>query len=142
MGRLKIYLISFGFWFILMTAGFLNGTVRTFFIEPYLNYTTAHAISTITLLCAITMLTYIFFRAIAMYCAKKKLLFIGLIWFIMVILFEFAFGHFVMGIEWNTLLADYNIFKGRIWILIPVSLLISPYLWGTYFRKKKNNRDC
>ena len=48
------------------------------------------------------------------------------------IAFEFAFGHFVAGHSWSKLLSDYNIFKGRIWLLFLVWVMIMPYVFYKY----------
>jgi len=37
--------------------------------------------------------------------------------------FEFLAGHYVFGTPWHQLVADYNIFRGRIWVLV---LITSP----------------
>lgn len=43
---------------------------------------------------------------------------------------EFGFGQFVMGHSWSTLLHDYNVFAGRIWILVLLTTLLGPWLLG------------
>lgn len=42
--------------------------------------------------------------------------------------FEFLAGHYVFGTPWRQLLADYNIFRGRIWLLVLVTTAIAPWL--------------
>jgi len=54
---------------------------------------------------------------------------IGMIWLGMTVVFEFLFGHFVMGHSWSRLLADYNLFAGRVWILIPIWLVLAPLIF-------------
>jgi len=53
---------------------------------------------------------------------------IGLLWLVMTVAFEFGFGHYVAGHSWNRLLADYNIFNGRVWSLFLVWVTILPYV--------------
>lgn len=38
------------------------------------------------------------------------------------------------GHSWTFMLADYNVLKGRIWILIPVWIIVFPYI-SWLFRK-------
>ena len=52
-------------------------------------------------------------------------------WLGLTLLFEFGFGHFVSHEPWAELLADYNIFRGRIWILVLATTFLSPWLVGT-----------
>ena len=54
---------------------------------------------------------------------------IGVMWLVFTILFEFVFGHFVMGHSWHKLFADYNIFEGRLWSLVLVWTFIGPYIF-------------
>ncbi|PTD93872.1 hypothetical protein C9439_05700 [archaeon SCG-AAA382B04] len=67
--------------------------------------------------------------------SKLDLVLIGTFWFILTIFFEFIFGHYVMGHLWNKLLADYNILKGRIWILVLLTTLVAPLITGTLLNK-------
>ena len=40
------------------------------------------------------------------------------------------FFHFAMGVPWETLLADYNIFAGRLWLVVLLTTLCGPALIG------------
>ena len=48
--------------------------------------------------------------------------------------FELVFGHFVSGLSWSALLADYDIMRGRLWSLILVSVSLGPWFWGAVRR--------
>jgi hypothetical protein len=43
--------------------------------------------------------------------------------------FELLAGHYVFGNSWEKLLADYNLFRGRIWVLVLIVILFAP-LWA------------
>ena len=51
---------------------------------------------------------------------------IGACWLGVTIAFEFLGGHFLFGRPWNTLLADYNLSQGRIWIVVLVATAVGP----------------
>jgi hypothetical protein len=53
---------------------------------------------------------------------------IGLLWLALTVAFEFLAGHFVFRTPWHRLLADYNLAAGRIWVLVPVTTAIAPWL--------------
>jgi hypothetical protein len=55
-------------------------------------------------------------------------IFIGSLWVMLTLIFEFGFG-LLRGHSFTQLLKDYNIFKGRLWILIPAWLLVAPYIF-------------
>lgn len=47
--------------------------------------------------------------------------------------FEFLAGHYLFGSSWEKLLADYNVARGRIWLLIPIVTLLAP-VWAQSMR--------
>ena len=61
----------------------------------------------------------------------STLLLIGLFWLVLGVLFEFGFFHYVMHEPWGKLLADYNIFQGRLLIVVWLSVLLSPLVCGS-----------
>lgn len=53
---------------------------------------------------------------------------VGATWVGMTTAFEFCFGHFVAGQSWETLLADYDLRRGRLWPLVLVTTAAAPAL--------------
>jgi len=51
-------------------------------------------------------------------------------WTAMTVCFEFGFFHFVAGVPWEKLLADYNLFAGRLWVLVLLTTLGGPAMIG------------
>jgi hypothetical protein len=51
---------------------------------------------------------------------------IGALWLLLTLAFEFLAGHHLIGDSWERLLAEYNVARGRIWILVLVSVLVAP----------------
>jgi hypothetical protein len=58
----------------------------------------------------------------------KRLLIIGSFWFFLTIAFEFIFGYYVVGNNWDKLLMDYNVLKGRLWILVLINNITAPLI--------------
>lgn len=52
----------------------------------------------------------------------------------MTIAFEFLAGHYVFGHPRQTLIADYDVFQGRIWILVLLANLLAP-LWAFWQKR-------
>jgi len=46
--------------------------------------------------------------------------------------FEFLFGHYVDGKSWGDLAANYALWRGRLWPLVPLVIAITPTLWGRW----------
>jgi len=60
----------------------------------------------------------------------KTLLGIGFFWVVITIIFEFVFGHYVMGHSWQKLFADYNLINGRLWVLVLLNNIFAPLISG------------
>jgi hypothetical protein len=52
---------------------------------------------------------------------------VGVLWLALTLAFEFGFGHFVEHQTWTELLADYDVFGGRIWVLVLLTTTTAPY---------------
>ncbi len=67
---------------------------------------------------------------------------IGGMWLIMTILFEFIFGHFIMGNPWLRLLHGHNLFQGRLWLLVLIWTTVAPYIFYCIWSCPKYKRHC
>lgn len=105
----------------------INGAIRNYGYAPYTGPLLAHQISSIIAVILFASYLWILNKRWTMTSTNQSLQ-IGASWLILTILFEFVFGHYVMGHTWATLLADYNIFAGRIWSLVLFWTLIGPYV--------------
>ncbi|MFO8077919.1 MAG: hypothetical protein R6U21_04705 [Thermoplasmatota archaeon] len=84
--------------------------------------------STFTLMAMFFVITYVVFRFADFHLSDTQAILVGLLWLVLTICFEFLAGHFVFNNPWEKLFADYNVFTGRIWILIPLTTFVAPYL--------------
>jgi hypothetical protein len=50
-------------------------------------------------------------------------------WLGLTVVFVFLFGHNVAKRSWHELLRDYNLFAGRVWLVVLVWVTIAPYLF-------------
>ncbi|MDI6884991.1 MAG: hypothetical protein QMD22_01305 [archaeon] len=81
------------------------------------------------------MIIFLFLSNVNIAYTTTDLLLIGTFWVILTVLFEFIFFHYGRGESWDTLLANYNILKGRLWIFVLVTVFIAPLLVGLLLRK-------
>ena len=112
-------------WVLLLGFAVLNGTVREFVLAPRLGAQGAHVASTLVLCAAIFIVALLFTRWIAPKSRGGALL-IGSVWLALTLAFEFLAGHYLFGSSWEGLLADYNLLRGRVWILVLVATLFAP----------------
>ena len=120
-----IYLVS---WLGMMVIAILNGIVREGTYGCYKTELSAHQLST---LIDILLLGIFVWALTGIYPIKSstQAICIGSMWVIMTVVFEFSFGHWVIGHPWNKLFKDYNLLKGRIWLLLLVWIALSPYVF-------------
>ena len=114
-------------WIPMVFIAIANGIIREFVYKKHTGELTAHQISTITLIIFFTFYVWGLSFLWKLETASQAVI-IGLIWLGLTVLFEFIFGHYVMGHPWSKLLHDYNIMEGRIWILILLWTAIVPYV--------------
>ena len=115
-------------WFVLAIVANINGIIRNEVYKDALGDLCAHQLSTLILIILFGLVIWGFSRLWKITSAQQAWT-IGLIWLGMTIAFEFIFGHFVVGHPWSKLLHDYNIFQGRIWILVLIWTTVAPYFF-------------
>ena len=124
-----LYLKSLGIWIVLAVSAIVVATFRVVVLLPQIGEQTAHQLGTGLYL--IVQFAIIFFFIKKMKIKETIILLrIGILWVVITIIFEFIFGHFVMGHPWQKLLADYNLFNGRLWVLVLINNLSSPLISG------------
>jgi hypothetical protein len=115
-------------WFGMMVIAVMNGAFRDGVYKPYIGDLPAHQVSTALLL----ILLAAYFRTLASFWrieSANQAWTIGIIWLALTLAFEVGFGHFIAGNPWGKILHDYNVIKGRIWVFIPIWVLIGPYVF-------------
>ncbi|UCE80573.1 MAG: hypothetical protein JSV94_05315 [Methanobacteriota archaeon] len=124
-----------GLWGLLVFCAILNGAFRESVLTPSMGETIGRAISSIILSSVILLVAYVFLLKTSVEYSGTDLWVMGIVWLSLTLLFEVGFGHFVQGKSWDTLLEDYNIFEGRIWILVLIVTIAGPHLMGTLVGK-------
>ena len=121
-------------WFPMVVIAIFNGSLRQFTYGTLLNELTAHQISTLTGIIFFGFYIYFITKKWRLESAQQAVT-VGFIWLAMTILFEFVFGHYIMGNTWERLFHDYNLFAGRVWILILIWTTIAPYVFYRVHKK-------
>lgn len=115
-------------WIGLVILAILNGALRVKGYSPYMSELAAHQLSTVIGLILFGVFFWFLTGAFRLK-SSGQALGIGAMWLVLTILFEFVFGHFIMGHSWSKLFADYNIFEGRLWIMVLLWTFIGPYVF-------------
>jgi len=105
----------------------LNGLIRESLYARHMGELSAHQVSVLSFI----LLFGIYVWFILPWLKPEKItqaLRIGLTWLVLTILFEFIFGHYVVGNPWETLFHDYNLIQGRLWIIVLLWIFSSPWV--------------
>ena len=114
-------------WFPMIVIAIVNGLFREKFLANHFNELRAHQLSTASMIVLFGIYVWIIFK-IWVPISSSTAIIIGLIWLVLTVIFEFLFGHYIAGHSWDKLLYDYNILKGRVWVLILIWITIAPYI--------------
>ncbi len=124
-------------WSLLLVVAFAAALLRTSLLEPRIGEPAAHVAGT---LFVVLVFAFVIWRAVPWVVpdlARDRLAAVGLAWTLATMVFEFGFGHYVMGHPWTRLLADYDIMAGRLWLLVLLTILLMPLLAGELQRGRR-----
>lgn len=115
-------------WLPMLLIAFANGALRELWIRKIASELRTHQISTILLVLLFAVYIWIVVRVWPPSSAGQAFA-VGLVWLGLTLAFEFLFGHYVSGLPWSTLLRDYDLAAGRLWVLVPVWVAAAPYVF-------------
>jgi len=115
-------------WLGMVILAIINGTVREKILKKHVDILLAHQVSTFTGIVLFGLYTW-FLTINWNIESVSQAISIGLIWLVLTASFEFLFGHYIMGHSWKRLFRDYNILKGRLWVLVLIWITIAPYVF-------------
>ena len=113
-------------WLAILALASLNGAVRDLVVAPRIGDTGARAISTLVLCGVLVLVTWLSIRWVGPRSARQAGA-VGMFWLVLTLAFEFGAGR-LSGKPWAVVLADYDLLRGRIWVLVPIVTFLAP-LW-------------
>jgi hypothetical protein len=115
-------------WVPMVLIAIGNASLREGVFAKRLSELHAHQLSTASGVILFGIYIWVITRFIKPETGGQALI-IGLIWLGFTLAFEFLFGHYVMGNPWSRLFHDYNLFAGRLWVLILLWITLAPYMF-------------
>jgi hypothetical protein len=112
-------------WSGLLVIAILNGGFREAVLVPRLGRAVGQGISTVLLSLLIVACGWVTTPWVGPKTLQDAWA-IGGTWVALTLAFEFLGGHYIFGTPWQTLLADYNLFAGRIWVMVLIVTLMTP----------------
>jgi hypothetical protein len=130
--RPSALLAPLGVWVLLAVVAIANGAVREVLLIPRIGEYPGHVVSTLLLVGAILVVSAAFFATTSTAYATAELAAIGVGWTVLTVGFEFLVGY-VEGTPVSVTLGQYDVFAGQVWVLVPLTLLVAPLVFGRYF---------
>jgi len=115
-------------WIPMVLIAIANGALREATYGKLMSELQAHQISTLSGLLLFSAYIWIVIRTWRPDTSKQAIT-VGLIWLVLTVAFEFLFGHYVVGHPWSKLLYDYNVFSGRVWVVVLIWVTVAPYVF-------------
>ena len=115
-------------WFVMLLVAVANGAVRDFTYGRHMEELTAHQLSTAT---GVLLLGIVIRGFVRLYppSSGREAISMGLLWMALTVAFEFLFFHYVGGHSWSELFGNYNVLKGRVWVVVLAWIAIAPYVF-------------
>jgi glucose uptake protein GlcU len=114
-------------WLPMPFIAILNAIIRELLFVKNLGESTAHQISTATLLLFLGFYIFIVLNKWRLVSTNQAVL-TGVLWSFLTILFEFSIG-FASNKNFSELIQAYNLLSGNLWALVPLFMLVSPVLY-------------
>ena len=114
-------------WIPGLPIAIVNGIIRQFGFRSFLDELPAHQLSVVTFIILFGIYVWLIMPWLKLNSTAEAIR-VGLVWLGITMAFEFIFGHFVMGHAWETLLHDYNVLAGRLWVVVLAWTTFSPVI--------------
>ena len=131
---------SFLLWLLFIPLAIANGVLRDLLLTPLLGDAIGRAISSVSLSLLILGLTLLLVERIGVD-TTPWLLIVGAFWTVLTMLFEFTFFLLVMGHPMDALLKEYDLFRGRLWLLVLATTFFAPLIASRLRRSPGSSRS-
>jgi hypothetical protein len=118
-------------WLFVALAAMMNGMFRSLFLVPRLGDHAAHVLSVLMMMILVLLLSSVLVNRFLREYGNGDLFLIGFLWTAMSVSVDFLFEYFVMDVPWRVILRDYNLFSGRIWLLVLATEFIGPWFMAS-----------
>lgn len=127
--RPEAFAAPLGVWVALAALAVANGVFRETVLVPRMDEHRAHVLSTAILVVVILAVAYAFFAWSGSAFTDAELVGIGVLWTVLTVGFEFLVGY-AEGTPASVTIGQYDVIAGQVWIVVPIALLVAPYLFG------------
>lgn len=111
-------------WLVIAAIAVANGVFREGVLKRATGERIAHVVSTLILVSAVLIVAF----GTRTWMGVNSITIAWLVsagWLGATLAFEFVAGHYAFGNPWSKILADYDVRRGRVWLLIPATILFA-----------------
>ncbi len=139
--RIMTYVILI--WLLFLVADWANEIFGDLIASPGLGEYRGHVFNMLRLCGFVIIVIYIFVSLLDIRQFRKMdLMFIGVFWIVLHLLFVVIYSHYRKRMPWGMLLGDYDIREGRLKGFVLLTELIAPYLLGAWRQSiRRMNRN-
>ena len=114
-------------WIPMVFLAVVNGIFRQMVFIPRFSELRSHQLSCLTGVALFTAYTWLIHRRWPLESAAQAWT-VGLVWLFLTVAFEFTFGYYVAHRSWESLLQEYRLFSGRLWVLVLLAVALLPVI--------------
>jgi len=129
--RPDVVAYSLGVWVVMAVVAVVNGGFREVVLIPRIGEYAGHVVSTALLVAAILLVSFVYFQRTPIEYASVELVAVGVLWTALTVGFEFLVGY-LEGTPVSVTVGQYDVLAGQVWIAVPLTLLLSPLVFGWY----------
>ena len=126
--------LIFGLWILGMAFAVANGFVGNLLIMPTAGEYAGHAYKSVLAVAFIFFIGWLHAGSTRGAAAMRSAWIAGGTWLALTMTFEFLAGHYIFGNSWEKLFADYQIWRGRLWLLVLAALFFGPVIMAAILR--------
>ena len=124
---MQVLVRSILIWLLFIPIAMLNGMLRDLVLTPVLGEMLGRAVSSVSLSLLILGLTLLLVERLGVD-TVPWLLIVGVLWAALTVAFELSFFVLAMGHPLDELLQEYDLFRGRLWLLVLATTLAAPLI--------------
>lgn len=129
--RPSVFVYPLGVWALMAVVAVVNGGFREIVLIPRIGSYPGHVLSTALLVFGILVISFGYFQWTTIEYTLSELVLMGILWMVLTVGFEFLVGY-VENTPVSVTLEQYNVLAGQVWIAVPLTLLLTPLLFGWY----------
>jgi len=114
-------------WIVMLFGAIVNGGLREKILQPRVG-SFALPISALSGAIIFTVIAYVMFKWVDIIYTTQETFILGIMWFVLTILFEFIFGRYFLKQDWKKLIKAYDVRTGNLWSVLLLYLIVLPFV--------------